>query len=233
MRIAVIPARGGSQRIKNKNITEFCGKPLIAYALDAAKESGLFDKIHVSTDSIQIKEISEQLGYPVDFMRPQELADNVTGIAPVLAWVLKRYREEGLRFDDVCCIMPAAPLLEADDLKKAYDIFVESEKKYVLLTVAKMPVPVEWSFRRDEKGILTPAMPEALQIRSQDLKQAYYEAGPFSYFHSSYLLNENSSGETKFVSYVIPQERAVDIDDADDLQLAKTLYLGRLAQKGK
>ena len=233
MKIAIIPARGGSQRIKNKNIADFLGKPMIAYALEAAKDSGLFDKIHVSTDSDTIVSIVEGLGYKVDFKRPQELADSQTGIVPVLKWVIERYAKDGQNYEDICCIMPAAPLLEPEDLKEAYEIYQQHNKKYPLLVVAKMPVPVEWAFRREKNGILTPAMPEALQIRSQDLQKAYYEAGPFSYFNRSYLLRERPSADKKFLSFVIPQERAVDIDDMEDLQLAETLYRGRLKQRNE
>ena len=130
---------------------------------------------------------------------------------------------------DVCFIMPTAPLLEPGGLKKVYEVYQKHKKNYTLLTVAKLPVPVEWAFRRGEETILTPITPNALSIRSQDLEKAYYEAGPFSYFNASQLLESNLP--TNFVSYLVPQNRAVDIDDAEDLELAKTLYLRRLAQK--
>ncbi len=231
MKIAIIPARGGSQRIKNKNIADFLGKPMIAYALEAAKNSGLFEKIHVSTDSDLVVSVTEKLGYKVDFKRPQELADNHTGIVPVLKWVIERYAQNGLKFEDVCCIMPAAPLLEPQDLQEAYEIYKKHGKRLPLLAAAELPVPVEWVFRKDENEVLTPVMPDALQVRSQDLQKAYYESGPFSYFHVSYLLGNDEEKKVKFLSYVIPPERAVDIDDPEDIKLAKTLCLGKLALK--
>src|SRR3989344_188639 len=232
MKLAVIPARGGSQRIKNKNFLDFCGKPMIAYALEEAKKSRLFDKIHVSTESVHIQSLVEELEYPVDFLRPPELADNFTGLIPVLQWVLKQYHNRGLEYEDVCCIMPTAPLLEPQDLIRAYDVFSQNEKQHPLLVVAKLPVPVEWVFRRDERGVLTSLTPEALSSRSQDLKKAFYEAGPFSFFHASHLSDHyESPKEPRFLSYLLTRNRAVDIDDADDLLLAKTLYLGNQAQK--
>ncbi|MFH2204217.1 MAG: pseudaminic acid cytidylyltransferase [Elusimicrobiota bacterium] len=231
MKIAIIPARGGSQRIKSKNIVDFLGRPIIAYALEAAEQSALFDKIHVSTDSDEIAEAAKKLGFAIDFKRPDELADNHTGLAPVLSWVLERYRKDGLEYEDVACIMPAAPLLEAEDLKAGYQAFLDQGRKHPLLVVARLPVPAEWAFRRDAAGTLTPASPAALKIRSQDLQPAYYEAGPFSYFAAHHLLAPAENQEVKFTSYEIAPHKAVDIDNPEDLEFARTLYLGQRAKK--
>ena len=229
MRIAIIPARGGSKRIKNKNIVDFLGKPLISYALNAAKKSGLFDKIHVSTDSEEIKIIVENLGFDVDFMRPPELSDDHTGLMPVLKWVHEKYKNKRLFFDDVCCIMPTAPLLKSNDLCDGFNLYQKHNNKNPLLVVAPFPVPVEWAFHRDENTYLTTKDTNALAIRSQDIKPAFYEAGPFSIFGSSHLQDENPFSEQQFISLLIDKDRAVDIDDPEDLKLAKILYLGRLA----
>ena len=131
------------------------------------------------------------------------IADDLTGIVLVLQWVLKQYGEKGIVYDDVCCIMPTKALLEPEDLKKGYEVYQKHQKIYTLLTVAKLTVPVEWAFCRDEETILTPITPNALSIRSQDLEKAYYEAGPFSYFNASQLLENNL--QTNFVSYLVPQ----------------------------
>lgn len=229
MRIAIIPARGGSKRIKNKNIVDFFGKPLIAYALDAAKESGLFDMIHVSTDSEEIRFVVEKLGYKIDFMRSKELADDHTGLLPVLKWVHKKYQEKGMFFEDICCIMPTAPLLTSGDLIEGFNLYQKHNQKNPLLVVAPFPVPVEWAFYRDEDTHLTPIDASSLTIRSQDIKPAFYEAGPFSIFNFSHLQNENLFKNEQFLSLLITKSRAVDIDDQEDLELAKTLYLGRLS----
>ena len=229
MRIAIVPARGGSKRIKNKNIVDFLGKPLIAYALEAIRESCLFDKIHVSTDSQEIKIIVEQLGYKVDFMRSDNLADDHTGLLPVLQWVHKKYEEEGINFDDICCIMPTAPLLKSSDLINGFNLYQKYNKKNPLLVVAPFPVPVEWAFYRDNNTILTPRDSKALIIRSQDIKPTYYEAGPFSIFHSSHLKSNNLFHDYNLISLLINKSSAVDIDDPEDLEFAKTLYLGGLA----
>jgi pseudaminic acid cytidylyltransferase len=229
MTIAIIPARGGSKRIKNKNIIDFCGKPMIAYALDAANRADIFEKIHVSTESPEIKTIVEGLGYKVDFMRPDELADDFTGIIPVLKWVLDRYREEELHFEDVCCLMPVCPLIEPDDIVRGYKHYMSHDRKYPLHCVAPFPVPVEWAFRRDHKGFLIPVSPGAFAVRSQNLEKAYYECGPFSFFHKTHILGDDSVGDKGFVSIVIPRDRSVDIDEPDDLLLVEKLYLGKMA----
>ncbi|NQT47410.1 MAG: acylneuraminate cytidylyltransferase family protein, partial [Chloroflexi bacterium] len=154
MKIAIIPARGGSTRIRNKNIIHFCGKPMIAYALQAASRSGVFDKIHVSTESDEIRAVVEQLGYPIEFMRPRELADDATGLIPVLQWVLNRYREEGKVFEHVCCLMPVCPLIECEDIVKGYEKYLAHNGQHPLHSVAPFPVPVEWAYRRDDEGFL-------------------------------------------------------------------------------
>jgi N-acylneuraminate cytidylyltransferase len=228
MKIAIIPARGGSKRIKDKNIREFCGKPMIQYALEAARDSGIFDKIHVSTESDTIRAIVEGLGYPVDFLRSAELADDVTGLMPVLQWVLGAYRVVGRGYEDVCCLMPACPLLEPEDLRRGYDRYLAFGRKHPLHVVAPFPVPIEWAYRRDGQGRLTPTQPGMFAVRSQDLEKTYYESGPFSFFHRHHLLSENPAGDEDFVSIVLPRERAIDIDDPEDLVLAETLFYGKM-----
>ena len=116
----------------------------------------------MSTESEAIRSIVEELGYKIDFMRPHELADDLTGIVLILHWVLKQYGEKGIVYDDVCCIMPTAPLLEPEDLKKGYEVYQKHQKIYTLLTVAKLTVPVEGAFCRGEETILTPITPNAL-----------------------------------------------------------------------
>lgn len=223
MRLAVIPARGGSKRIPKKNIVPFCGKPMIAYALDAARESGLFDRIHVSTDSTEIAEVVEKLGHSVDFMRGESLADDHTGIVPVLRWVVKEYEQRGQRYDQICCIMPNAPLLKSSDMVEAFRIFQQNQGSHPLLVYARFPVPVEWAFRRDEDGYMTADDPQKILMRSQDLQHAYYECGPFNLWRYEHLQQEHPlSG--KVLSYLMPTERAIDIDTPEDLAYAERLF---------
>ncbi len=227
MKIAIIPARAGSKRIANKNIIDFCGKPMIAYALDAAGRANLFDKVHVSTDSEHIKTLVEDMGCVVDFMRPVHLADDQTGLIAVLQWVLEEYSSMGLEFQDVCCLMPSCPLIDPGDIVKGYEKYLFHEKQFPLHVVAPYPVPIEWAYRKSEEGFLTPVNAGMFACRSQDLPKAYFESGPFSIFHRSHLLRDNPVSDENFISIMLPPGKAVDIDDADGLRLAQQLYLGR------
>lgn len=223
MRLAVIPARGGSKRIPGKNIMPFCGRPMISYALEAVAESGLFDRIHVSTDSEEIRQVVEALGYSVDFMRDPALAGDYTGLVPVLSWVHEQYRLRGEFYQQVCCIMPNAPLLQPQDLVNAFDIFDKAGGSQPLLVFARFPVPIEWAFRRNESGLMSAISPQSLTCRSQDLQHAYYECGPFTIWSAEHLESDNPlTGDV--VSYVLPAERAVDIDVPEDIQYAEALY---------
>jgi len=229
MRLAVIPARGGSKRIPKKNIAPFCGKPMIAYALEAVADSGMFDKIHVSTDSEEICEVVEKLGFSVDFKRDPALADDFTGLVPVLRWVVDQYRRRGEDYDQICCIMPNAPLIRSQDFIEAFEIFDRHEARHPLLVFAKFPVPVEWAFRRSEDGSMTALSPTSLLERSQDLPHAYYECGPFTLWSPQHLVTDNPlTGQV--LSYVLPAERAIDIDTPEDLAYAERLF--RLSCEG-
>lgn len=223
MRLAVIPARGGSKRIPKKNIAPFCGKPLISYALDAVSDSGMFDKIHVSTDSDEICRIVEGLGFPVDFKRDESLADDFTGLVPVLRWVVEQYQLKGEEYDQICCIIPTAPLLRSQDIIDAFDIFTDHDARYPLLAFAKFPVPIEWAFRRDVDGFMTAVSPKSIIERSQDLEDAYYECGPFTIWNSINLSSDNPLAG-RVLSYILPAERAVDIDNPEDLVYAEHLF---------
>jgi N-acylneuraminate cytidylyltransferase len=223
MRLAVIPARGGSKRIPKKNIVPFCGKPMIAYALDAAVNAGIFDKIHVSTDSEEVCEVVEQLGFLVDFKRDPALADDFIGLVPVLHWVVGEYLLRGEDYDEICCVLPTAPLLRSSDIVNAYHVFSGHNALHPLLVYAKFPVPIEWAFRRSESGIMAAAFPENLTRRSQDLPDAYYECGPFTIWSAMHLAQDNPlAGQV--LSYVLPAERAVDIDTPEDLAYAERLF---------
>lgn len=223
MRIAIIPARGGSKRIPKKNILPFYGKPMIAYALEAVQQSGMFDEIHVSTDCNEIAQVAKQLGHPIDFLRTPELADDHTGLLPVLNWVLDKYAEKGARFESVCCLMPNAPLITAVDIQKACITFEQANRIHPLLAFARFPVPVEWAFRKANNGIMTPVSPAGWTIRSQDLEEAYYECGPFTFWSPAQLRQENPLAQG-VLSHIMPPDRAVDIDTHEDLAYAQRLY---------
>lgn len=227
-RIAIIPARGGSKRIPDKNIRDFCGKPMIAYVLETAKESGLFDLIHVSTENKRIIQLVEDLGFPVDFERPKDLADDQTPIMPVLKYVTERYLALGKNFDQVCLLMACSPLLEPTDLDEAAKLFEKIGGTKTILAVAPFPVPIEWSFERSDSGVLFPVQPGKFAIPSQEMKTKYYDAGAFAFFSVHRVLKAKGAGDdTNFVGYILPRYKAIDIDNEDDWVFAEILYLGR------
>lgn len=223
MRLAVIPARGGSKRIPKKNIAPFCGKPMMAYAIEAAAGSGVFDKIHISTDAPEIAEAAAVLGYKPDFMRTPDLADDFTGLVPVLRWVVEQYRQRGEVYNEICCIMPNAPLIRSDDISAAFEIFTSHEGSDPLLVFARFPVPVEWVFREIEHGVMGAVSPESTLIRSQDLPHGYYECGPFNIWRADHL-NSDRPLTGRVLSYILPVDRAVDIDTPEDLAYAERLF---------
>lgn len=224
-RIAIIPARGGSKRIPDKNIIDFCGKPMIEYTLDAAANSGLFDKIHVSTENPEIAGIVEKLGFTVDFFRPIELADDFTPIMPVLRYVTETYANRGTSFDTVCLIMAANPLIEAADLEGAVALYEKHGCKSPVMGVVPYPVPVEWAYSLNADGYLEPREPGKFAIRSQDLEQHYYDAGSFVVFPSKYVMEAEGAGDdSRYLGYPLPRIKGVDIDDPEDLAQVQVIY---------
>jgi N-acylneuraminate cytidylyltransferase len=226
MRIAIMPARGGSKRIERKNIAAFCGRPLLTFPLAAARASGLFDLIHVSTEDETIAAVAAQHGFPPDFLRDPALADDHTPLLPVLRWVLERYAERGRSFDTVCLLMPTAPLIEADDLAAACAQFESAAGRAPVLAVTPMPCPVEWAMRLEADGSLVAIEPEMAEIRSQDLAKAYIDSGTFIFFTAAQLLSY-PTWRPDYRAYVLPRYKAVDIDDREDFEMAERLYRGR------
>lgn len=228
-RIAIIPARGGSKRIPKKNIRDFCGKPMIAHILQAAKISDLFDVIHVSTESADIREVVEKLGFPIDFMRPEKLADDHTPIMPVMKYVVDTYAAKGRVFDQVWLLMACAPNLGARDLQQAAAMFDRVGGGSPLVAVSEYPVPIEWAFTRSEDGKLTPAQAGMFAVRSQDMGKKYFDTGSFAAFPAATVQASQGAGsDSGFVGYVLPKGAAIDIDDEADWALAEAIYRLRI-----
>jgi N-acylneuraminate cytidylyltransferase len=225
MKIAVVPARGGSKRIPDKNIVDFMGAPLMSYSIRAVQASGLFDTIHVSTESARIADVAVGLGVPVDFMRDPSLADDHTPLMPVLRWVLEQYSRRGRQFDTVCLVMPTAPLIEADDLKAAEKEFRRREGQRTVMAVSRFSVPVEWAFRMAADGTLTPCQPGMARVRSQDLQPAYYDSGTFVFIPGQDVMRGQLDA-SPMIGFELPRYKAVDIDDEEDLELVKMIFRG-------
>ena len=223
-RIAVIPARGGSKRIPQKNIRPFLGRSIISYSIEAAKESGVFDKVVVSTDDEEIADISKEAGAEVPFLRPAALSDDHAGVFVVLQHAYKHYKDLGEEYDQVWLISACAPMLLPSDLQKAAELMNASDKDAVL-AVGHYQAPVEWAFRMDEHSKLEPITPGAFEIRSQDLVSSVYDSGMFSGFSAARIRGETTaSGDKGFHGFEIPRNRCVDIDELADWEFAESLY---------
>lgn len=221
MNIAIIPARGGSKRIPRKNIKEFCGRPMIAYAITAAKASGLFDHIVVSTDDEEIAQIAKEWGVETPFVRPAELANDFTATVPVIAHAIETCRDLGWTFDYVCCIYPSVPFIQIDDLRGAFANLARSEADYCF-PVTEYPSAIQRALKLLSNGKMQPYFPEFELTRTQDLESAYYDAGQFYWGRAEAWLT-NPKIHNSGLGYVIPNWRVVDIDTPHDWERAETL----------
>lgn len=221
MKIAIIPARGGSKRIPRKNIRHFGGKPMIAYPIAAAASCGLFDRVIVSTDDDEIAGIARQLGAGTPFVRPPELADDHTPTVPVIAHAIDACAEAGWQVDYACCIYPCAPFLEGGDLVEGFGLLKDSGADYAF-PVAEFPSPVQRALKQDAAGRLSPAHPEFQLVRTQDLEPAFYDAGQF-YWGSTAAWLGNPRIHSSGAGLRIPAWRAVDIDTPEDWERAEAI----------
>ena len=230
MNIAIIPARGGSKRIPRKNIKEFCGKPMIAYAISASIESGLFEHVVVSTDDEEIAQIARILGAETPFARPAELANDYTATVPVVAHAIKSCRTLGWKFNQVCCIYPGVPFIQIDDLKGALVHMNNSESDYCF-PVTEYPSAIQRAFKLSSSGKVKPFYPEFELTRSQDLEPAYHDAGQFYWGKASAWLT-NPKIHSTGLGYAIPNWRVVDIDTSDEWARAEILAPIIMGYKG-
>jgi len=222
MKIAIIPARGGSKRIPRKNIKEFFGKPMIAWSINAAKKSGLFDRIIVTTDDAEIAEIATLWGAEIPFMRPPSLANDYVGAAPVIAHATKWCLDQGLDVTFVCCIFAAAPFIKAEDLIHGFDELVLGNWEYVF-PVTDFSSPIFRSFKRVNEGGIKMFFPEYAQTRSQDLPIALHDAGQFYWGKTSAWLQEKAVFDLHTMPMIIPRWRVQDIDTEDDWRRAELI----------
>ena len=198
---------------------------MMAHILKTAMNSQLFDVIHISTEDKRIARVAEELGAPVQFYRPLELADDFTPIMPVLKYVVETFLSKEEIFDQVWLLMACSPLVEPKDLVNASQSFDSVERKHPILSVAEYPAPIEWAFTQSENGKLEPVQPGLFSTRSQDLQTKYYDTGAFSVFPVSSVLDSQGAGtDNNFFGHVISKEKAIDIDSEDDWQMAELIY---------
>lgn len=222
MNIAVIPARGGSKRIPRKNIKEFFGKPMIAWSIEAAKESKLFDHIIVSTDDAEIAEVARQWGAEVPFMRPAELADDYAGTTEVIAHATQWALDQGFDVDAVCCIYATAPFVQVKDLKRGLEALNSGGWAYSF-TVTDYASPIFRSFKQTAAGGIEMFFPEHFSTRSQDLPTALHDAGQFYWGRPSAWLRGKRIFDQDSIPVVIPRWVVQDIDTQDDWERAEIL----------
>jgi pseudaminic acid cytidylyltransferase len=222
MKIAVIPARGGSKRIPRKNIKEFCGNPMIAWSIRAAMESNLFDHIVVSTDDVEIAEIAKDCGAEVPFMRPNNLADDYTPTVPVIAHAIESCNKLGWGVDFACCIYPGAPFLQVADLVSAFQLIEERAANFVF-PVAEYAHPIQRAMRHMPDGSMQFISPQFELTRTQDLERTYHDAGQF-YWGTSAAWLAKKKMHTDGLGMPIPNWRVVDIDSEDDWIRAEIIF---------
>jgi pseudaminic acid cytidylyltransferase len=225
MKIAVIPARGGSKRIPRKNIKEFCGKPMIAWVITAALESGLFDHVIVSTDDEEIADIGRKWGAETPFLRPNELADDSTPTAPVMAHAVKFCIDKGWAVDFACCIYPCSPSLKVEDLIVALNLAQSNDADFVY-PVTEYAHPIQRAMSQLPSGQMQFLSPEFELTRTQDLEKSYHDAGQFYWGKTSAWL-QCKKMHTDGLGMIIPNYRVVDIDQPDDWKRAEQLLLIR------
>ncbi|EJF06154.1 pseudaminic acid CMP-transferase [Thiovulum sp. ES] len=221
MNLAVIPARGGSKRIPRKNIKNFHGKPLIAYSIEVAKKSGLFDKIIVSTDDREIAEISKKLGAEVPFIRPQKLSDDFAGTDVVTEHALQTLKESGENFDFVCTIYATAPFLREEYLVEGFQKLKNSDA-INSFSASTFPFPIQRGFKL-ENSRCQMFQPENYSTRSQDLEEAYHDAGQFYWKKVKETSSEVMFGKDS-IPIILPRYLVQDIDTLEDWKRAELMF---------
>jgi pseudaminic acid cytidylyltransferase len=222
MKIAVIPARGGSKRIPRKNIKDFCGRPMIAWAISTAKESGLFDHVIVSTDDKEIAVLAREWGAETPFVRPLNLADDLTPTVPVVAHAVTSCLDLGWIVEYVCCIYPCVPFLQVDDLIAALDL-AKARKADFVYPVTEYSHPIQRAMRILSNGKMELFKPQFELTRTQDLEKSYHDAGQF-YWGMTAAWIEHKKMHTDGLGMSIPNWRVVDIDSEDDWKRAELIF---------
>ena len=224
MKLAVIPARGGSQRIPRKNIRLFAGKPIIAYSIEAALQSRLFDQVVVSTDDAEIAAVARDWGAQTPFLRPAELADAYTGTNAVAKHALAWFLDQGQRFDIACCLYATAPFVTATVLRQGLELLQASGKRYAF-AVTSFDFPIQRGIRLLPQGGVEPLFPQAIMRRSQDLEPAYHDAGQFYWGEAAAFLDDLPLFGTDSAALALPRWRVQDIDTEEDWRRAELMFL--------
>ncbi|HVK99021.1 MAG TPA: pseudaminic acid cytidylyltransferase [Dongiaceae bacterium] len=232
MNIAVIPARGGSQRIPMKNIKAFNGKPMLAWSVEAALESGCFDQVVVSTDHAGIAAVAREHGASVPFLRPAELSGDKVGTIPVIAHAIDWFRQQGQQPDNVCCIYATAPFVRAEDIRNGLDVLENNRCDYAF-SVTSFAFPVQRAIRITSDNRVEMLYPEHYHSRSQDLVEAFHDAGQFYWGTAQAWLEQRVIFSSSSCPVVLPRHRVQDIDTDEDWIRAEWLFRALQAEGGR
>lgn len=227
MKLAVIPARGGSKRIPRKNVKTFGGKPMIAWSVQAARDTGIFDRIVVSTDDAEIAAVAQEYGADVPFTRPAELSGDHSGTTSVISHALKWHQARGYFPQQVCCIYATAPFLQADDILRGAEILEELAVDFAF-SVTSFAFPIQRALKLRSDGRVEMFDATQFQMRSQDLLTAYHDAGQFYWGTQSAWLSGAPIFGPESAPVVLPRYRVQDIDTPEDWQQAEFLMKAML-----
>jgi N-acylneuraminate cytidylyltransferase len=228
MKLAVIPARGGSKRIPRKNVRPFHGKPIIAYSIEAALGSGLFDRVIVSTDDDEIAAVALRHGAETPFRRPAALSDDHTGTNAVARHAIGWFDQVGQPVTEICCLYATAPFVKPDDLRAARTLLREDLD--FVFAATRFRFPVQRALVHNEQGLVEPMFPQWIASRSQDLQEAVHDAGQFYWGWPSSFQRHEVPFLARAATYDLPSHRVQDIDTLDDWTRAELLH--RLASAG-
>lgn len=223
MKLAVIPARGGSKRIPRKNVKDFFGQPMIAWSIAAARDSGCFDRIVVSTDDTEIAAVARAHGAETPFVRPPELADDHTPTIPVIAHAIQWYLDQGAAVDAACCIYATAPFVRAEDLRAGLAALTAEDCAYVF-SATSFPFPIQRAIRINAQGRAEMFNPEHFATRSQDLEEAFHDAGQFYWGRPEAWLQGLPIFSPQSIPLRLPRSRVQDIDTLEDWARAEQLF---------
>ena len=222
--LCIIPARGGSKRITRKNIKDFCGKPIIAYSIETAISSGLFDEVMVSTDDIEIAEIAKQYGAKVPFMRSKKASDDHATTADVLLEVLEKYEIEfSKNFKHLCCMYACAPLIQQEAFQRAHQKII-SEDLDTVFPITEYSTPIKRALRIDKDKRASFIFKENEQVRSQDLETTYFDVGQFYWLNTARFIKNKKIASANTKCIILPSIQTQDIDNEQDWKMAELKY---------
>lgn len=220
--ICIIPARGGSKRIPRKNIKPFWGKPIMAYSIEAALKSGIFDDVMVSTDDEEFAEVANKYGASVPFLRSDATSNDYATTVDVLLEVIETYKQRGMEFDTICCLYSTAPFVTSERLKEAHSKL--SDNVDACFTMVEYSYPIQRSLRINEVGQVEMKYPDYLKSRTQDLEKVYHDAGQFYFLKTKTLIEEKTVWCKHTVPLVLSELEVQDLDTLTDWQLAEMKY---------